>query len=588
MLSHELKKLIHYFALPDSFVETVEKAYIPLSKEIFTELEGRKLTSNQPMILGVQGTQGSGKSTCAAFLALIMKEQYGVSTVTISIDDLYHTQETRRQLADSIHPLLLTRGVPGTHDLPLMTLTLMGLLSQQLGQSVKIPRFDKSLDDRLPESSWDVINQPVDLIILEGWCVGLPPIDLTDLPNPINSLEADEDEDCCWRNYVAQQLNGPYQELYALLDRLLVIQAPSFECVLDWRLLQEEKLKTQLKEKGVDLTATKAMSSYEVKRFIQHYERLTRHAIGSLPQIADWVIYLDETHHVDGFKFSSLSDHNMMISTDLDGTLLDHHDYTWQAAKPAIRALKARNIHLLFNTSKTLDEVVALQKAIGLCEPIIVENGSALYIPNSLLGKKSNMQNLIDNGGSVENENYQYKLFGLDREIILKHAHELRDQYGYDFLGFSDCPIDVIATMTGLDIDSAKRAANKKFSEPIVWNDSEAALEEFSMQLHRKGIKILKGGRFFHLQGNTNKAKPLLWMKQHAAEVIRSGETKGFKLVCLGDNQNDVDMLNVADIAICVKSPVSPFPNIENQNALYTQQYGPVGWNQALLSILTT
>ncbi len=298
MNSISVEKLIKEMALPDSFIQTVETGYYPLAENIFNAFELHKAHTFQPLMLGVQGVQGCGKSTCSEFLKLILAQRYGLSSVVISIDDFYLTRDARQELARSVHPLFATRGVPGTHDLPLAEKTLLGLLQQTPMQTVEIPRFDKSNDDRCSEDDWDVNRQPVDVIIFEGWCVGLPPIAMNGLAKPINELEKDLDSNAEWRTYLAEMLNTEYQQLFSLLDHLLIIQAPSFECVKNWRLLQEQKLHDRLRANGVEHQASNLMSEAEIMQFIQHYERLSQHALQSLPKIADWVMHLDEQHHV--------------------------------------------------------------------------------------------------------------------------------------------------------------------------------------------------------------------------------------------------------------------------------------------------
>lgn len=580
ILKTKLEQLVKELALPDTFFQVVERYYAPLAKTIHSEVLCHKQNdTQQPMVLGIQGTQGSGKSTCAAFIDLILREQYEISSVIISIDDLYLTRSDRQDLADNVHPLFLTRGVPGTHDLPLAEKTFNALLNQACDQTVVVPRFDKSADDRLPETSWEQVKKPVDLVILEGWCVGLPPIDLATISEPINSLEKDEDQQAIWRQLVAEQLNEPYQNLFGKLDYLLVIQAPSFECVHSWRLLQEQKLQEHLEAKGGNLSASKVMSQQAISRFIQHYERLTRHALACMPKIADWTLWLDKDHKVTALTSGSQSEDTFLVATDLDGTLLDHHDYSWSAARPAIRALRSQKVPLVLNTSKTLDEVLEIQQSINICAPVIVENGSALFIPYSdSEGVKSEL---------IDGDDFRYKLFGRNRKDILDYAHDLRDQKGYQFQGFSDWTIEQIAKMTDLTTAQAGLAANKCFSEPFIWQDNKIAFDEFVKLMRSAGFQIMQGGRFYHIQGQTDKSKPLQWLKQHYAAIFGKQTKTNLELICLGDNHNDVDMLNAADLAVCVKSPVSSFPELDNQNIIYTQAYGPVGWNQAMLSILT-
>lgn len=272
---------------------------------------------------------------------------------------------------------------------------------------------------------------------------------------------------------------------------------------------------------------------------------------------------------------------SLLVSTDMDGTLLDHHDYSWNAAIPAMDQLRQRHIPIIFNTSKTFDEVRALRHAMGIDTPFIVENGSALYIPRSgyeLLDlANASEQKVCAQGG------YWQVLFGQTREDILDCIHRLRVRNNLPFEGFADWSAAAIAQRTGLDEAAAQLAANKHFSEPIVWHGDQQQLGLFAEALDEHELRLLKGGRFYHVQGRVDKGTPLRWL-QH-----RYAETGGFKpaLVCLGDSENDVAMLNVADYPVCVKSPVAGYPFVRSgRPVLYTDEYGPAGWNEAIGTII--
>jgi len=238
-----------------------------------------------PLIVGVCGSQGSGKSTVCKTLATRFSGA-GLKVATLSLDDLYLPQAARIKLAELVHPLLRTRGVPGTHDTKLGIHTLHDLA---LSKEVKLPRFDKARDDRRPEAAWETIQGPVDLVLFEGWCVGAKPQDLGALTQPVNALEANEDVDGRWRRYVNDALGGEYQRLFAKIDLLVLLAAPSFDVVLKWRTQQEQDLREQAQgdRSGV-------MTDAELARFIQHYERLTKHVLIEMPPRADLVIRLGE------------------------------------------------------------------------------------------------------------------------------------------------------------------------------------------------------------------------------------------------------------------------------------------------------
>lgn len=262
---------------------------------------------------------------------------------------------------------------------------------------------------------------------------------------------------------------------------------------------------------------------------------------------------------------------NYIVSTDLDGTLLDHHNYAWEAAQPAITLLQKQNIPIIFNTSKTMAEALALQKAIGIEQPVIVENGSALAIPNQ------QMPIFFPEGANIpatKNDAHTIFTFGCTREEILKFIDQQKQALGAVLESYNDWPIETIAEKTGLPLESAHLSANKGYSEPFIWQGSEEAFAIFDQHAQNNNLSITQGGRFYHLLGKTSKAKPLQWLCDNLNKPT---------LICLGDNKNDIAMLNIADIPVCVKSPTSPYPEIApNAQAIFTEGCGPVGWNEAI------
>jgi D-glycerate 3-kinase len=252
----------------------------------------------QPIVIGLCGAQGSGKSTAAAQVqaALIAN---GIRSVVLSLDDLYLTAAERNALGEEVHPLLRTRGVPGTHDVAL-GMTILDLL--QSGKPVRLPNFDKARDDRTPPDRWQVAPPGVQIVLFEGWCVGARPQSEAVLAAPLNALEAERDRSGSWRRYVNDQLAGPYQSLFARLDRLILLEAPGFEIVHAWRTEQEEGLR---RAAGNGIRA--GMSNAEIETFIQHYERLTRHILEEMPARADVSIVLDEHRTVIGVKHASMN-----------------------------------------------------------------------------------------------------------------------------------------------------------------------------------------------------------------------------------------------------------------------------------------
>ncbi len=261
-------------------------------RELAAWLALRCRTAHCPTI-GLNGAQGSGKSTAAAFLADELASCHGLAAAVLSIDDFYLPRADRQRLAERVHPLLITRGVPGTHDLPLGVATLQAVRALGAGDSLALPRYSKADDDRLPQSRWPIVHGPVDLILFEGWCVGTPAQDDSALEAPINALEADEDRDGRWRRLVNAQLAGPYAEWFAGLDALIYLQVPNFDAVRRWRWQQEQDT-----ARSTDGNAAGLQTPDQLARFIQHYQRLTLHALETLPDRADVVIRLRDDHGV--------------------------------------------------------------------------------------------------------------------------------------------------------------------------------------------------------------------------------------------------------------------------------------------------
>jgi len=237
----------------------------------------------RPVVIGLCGAQGSGKSTTAGRLAAQL-EVGGHATAVLSIDDFYLTRAERAALATGTHPLLATRGVPGTHDVKLAIRTLMNLLQASLAGPVPIPKFDKSRDDRVPEAEWTPHRGPVEVVLLEGWCVGARPQPEDALTTPVNQLEREEDADGRWRRYINQRLAGDYADLFSLLDLRILLRPPYFETVYSWRAQQE----AGLSRTGQSLSP---MTDRELRRFIAHYERLTRWIL--LDEPANVIVHLD-------------------------------------------------------------------------------------------------------------------------------------------------------------------------------------------------------------------------------------------------------------------------------------------------------
>jgi D-glycerate 3-kinase len=245
-----------------------------------------------PLVLGICGAQGSGKSTLAAGLVAQLRAR-GIRAATLSLDDLYLGKAARAELAGAIHPLLATRGVPLTHDVALGCAIVDAV---RAGEPARLPRFDKASDEPLPAEQWEQAPAPLDLLILEGWCVGARAEDAGALAEPVNALERDEDAGGSWRRAVNDALAGPYRALFGRIDRLILLAAPDFAVVERWRMQQEDGLRAALAAAGRDPSL--AMDAAQIARFIQHYERITRAILAEMPARTDLVLELDADRRI--------------------------------------------------------------------------------------------------------------------------------------------------------------------------------------------------------------------------------------------------------------------------------------------------
>jgi D-glycerate 3-kinase len=269
-------KLIAAHHLPQSYRAVVEEYWTPLADLIAAQ--------GKPLIVGINGAQGSGKSTLCVFLEVLLAER-GLTAATLSLDDLYLGKADRQKLAREIHPLFATRGVPGTHA-PALGMAIFDAV--KAGVSLDLPRFDKGTDDRRPAPQH--VPGPIDVLLFEGWCVGCAPEADEELLDPVNALERDEDPDGVWRSVANLWLRGEYRDLFNRLDLLVMLKVDGFDAVIANRRKQEDKLR------AARPNAPGLMDEAALARFCQHYERLTRHMLEDLPRRADVVIEIGPDH----------------------------------------------------------------------------------------------------------------------------------------------------------------------------------------------------------------------------------------------------------------------------------------------------
>jgi len=258
----------------------------------------KRVKKNKTLMIGLAGGQGSGKTTISSILTLILQKYFRLNVFKISIDDFYKTRKDRRLLSKKKHPLLMTRGVPGTHDIDLM-LSFFKKIKDKNFKSLEVPTFNKAIDDRCSKSLWHKVKTKPDVVIFEGWCVGARAQLSSQLKKPINSLEKVYDQGAKWRIYVNNQLKNKYKTLFNQLDGLLYLKAKNFNLLREWRLKQERKLGVQTKNKK----NLKIMSSGDVINFMQSYQRITQQMFKDALKSSSIIMNLNSNHQIEKIKF---------------------------------------------------------------------------------------------------------------------------------------------------------------------------------------------------------------------------------------------------------------------------------------------
>ena len=273
-------------------IKSLKKTYIPISFWI----ENKYKKKGKTLFLGFSGGQGSGKTTVAKILKIILKKFFKREIYVSSIDDFYKTLKDRNEMSHTIHPLFKIRGVPGTHDISLVK-KFFDFIKKKNFKKFKLPKFDKSMDERLKKKYWSNIKKRPEIVILEGWCVGAKPQSNSIINKSINVLEKYEDKHLIWRKYANEKLKKEYKKLFAMIDHFIFMKIPNFNVVYEWRLLQESKL-------GKKSHSSKKIMSYnEIKRFIMFYERITLQMIKDLSKSASVVIFLKTNHKIKKILF---------------------------------------------------------------------------------------------------------------------------------------------------------------------------------------------------------------------------------------------------------------------------------------------
>ena len=258
----------------------------------------KKINKNLPLIIGIAGGQGTGKTTITSIISLILKKYFKLKVFKISIDDFYKSRKERKKLSKNKHPLLMIRGVPGTHDYKIIYEFFKKVKNKKFSK-LRLPKFDKSKDDRCNKKLWYKINSRPDVIILEGWCVGAKAQKNSQLSKPINNLEKIKDPYLVWRNYVNIQLKTHYKNLFKHLNETIYLKANNFRVLQKWRIKQEKTLWLKSKNKK----NLKIMNIDDIISFMQTYQRITQNMFKDAPKYASIVMELNSSHQINSIKF---------------------------------------------------------------------------------------------------------------------------------------------------------------------------------------------------------------------------------------------------------------------------------------------
>ena len=253
----------------------------------------KKANKKSPYFVGLAGGQGTGKTTISSLIRIILTKYFKLNVFRISIDDFYKTRKDRINLSKRVHPMLLTRGVPGTHDINMM-LSFFKKAKSKKFKRLKLPTFNKAIDDRFNKKKWYDLKDKPDVIIFEGWCVGAKSEKNITLKKTINTMEKTKDQKQIWRKYVNHQLKSKYKNLYSQLNCLIYLKAKNFSLLQKWRLKQERKLWLKSKSK----LNLKIMSKRDVLNFMQTYQRITQNMFRYMPKYASIILNLNTNHQI--------------------------------------------------------------------------------------------------------------------------------------------------------------------------------------------------------------------------------------------------------------------------------------------------
>lgn len=293
--------------LSEAYLQTAERYFDPVAEGLASFANEH---SNQPLLIALSGSQGSGKSTLTDYLSCVLESQ-GLDVLAISLDDFYLSKAARLQRANNVHPLFQTRGVPGTHDTDKLYAVLRKFKQGKLTGEF-IPRFDKAIDDLKPKKFWTRVDQNPQVLILEGWCLGVEAVEDNELTEPCNQFEREKDSDGRWRKLVNSYLREDYARICDAFDFWLFLKAPSFDSVYGWRLEQENKMRAlmradnQIEKPSTEPASGAGMTPEQIYDFVQYYQRLTERILDNLEYKADVVWKLSSDRKIKAMRVKGI------------------------------------------------------------------------------------------------------------------------------------------------------------------------------------------------------------------------------------------------------------------------------------------
>jgi len=271
----------------------------------------------------------------------------------------------------------------------------------------------------------------------------------------------------------------------------------------------------------------------------------------------------------------------LLVNTDLDATLLDHDTYSWLPAQEALEQLCEHACPVVLNSSKTLAEMRELSLELSLNHPLVCENGAMMAFPKAMLEVESVLDFFGKSSLSDEGD-YWVKYIGASREQAVEVIHALREMNpAFAFKGYADWSVEEVAEKTDLPMEKAALSKQRLGTEPLIWSGSEAAFVDFEKEVVSRGLQVLKGGRFFHVSGKSDKAVGLIELMKLYRHLDKESD---WISVALGDSPNDEKMLSAAHIAVVIPNQAKLKPTAPE--VIFAEVEGPAGWNKSMKYIV--